>query len=195
MTSSNDLLLTNTNYFSWKSHVEDVLRSKVLYQITLGKEQEPTDDEKKFKWNNKNDESYGLIIMSISPYLRFHLQGIDGLDKSWEKLEAVFGKHNIIRAHQTENKLMTLIPNDVPCIEDYLSKFKTLILLCIDCKIDVKEDCFIYVILVKIGSAYFVFLSTFKPQEKLYEVLTKLPILSPFVILLFERNIILYNSD
>jgi hypothetical protein len=68
--------------------MEDVLRSKGLYQITLGKELEPTDDEKKVKWDNKSDEARGLIGMSISLDLRFHLQGIDALDASWTKLEA-----------------------------------------------------------------------------------------------------------
>jgi hypothetical protein len=80
--------------------MEDVLRSKGLYQITLGKEQEPTDDENKFKWDNKNDEAHGLIRMSISPDLRFHLQGIDDPNEYWEKIEAMFGKHNIIQSHQ-----------------------------------------------------------------------------------------------
>jgi hypothetical protein len=39
--------LTSTNYFSWKSHMEDVLRSKLLYRITLGKDQVPIDTKKK----------------------------------------------------------------------------------------------------------------------------------------------------
>jgi hypothetical protein len=56
---------------------------------------------------------------------------------------------------------MTLSPNDFPCIKDYLSKFKTLIILCIDCKLDLKEDQCIYVILAKLGSAYSIFLFTF----------------------------------
>jgi hypothetical protein len=43
-----------------------------------------------------DDKARGLIDMSISPDLWFHLQGIKRLDKAWEKLEAVFGKHNII---------------------------------------------------------------------------------------------------
>jgi hypothetical protein len=34
--------------------------------------------------------------MSISHDLRFHLQGLDAPNKSWEKIEVVFGKHNII---------------------------------------------------------------------------------------------------
>jgi hypothetical protein len=51
--------------------------------------------------------------MSISPNLRFHLQGIDGPDKSWENIEDIFGKHNVILAHHIENRLMTL---NVPMI-------------------------------------------------------------------------------
>jgi hypothetical protein len=56
---------------------------------------------------------------------------------------------------------MTLSPNDFPCIEDYLSKFKTLRLLCIECQLDLPGDRCIYVILAKLGSAYSVFVSTF----------------------------------
>jgi hypothetical protein len=54
--------------------MEDLLRSKGLYQITLGKEKEPTDDNKNVKWDNRSDEACGLIRMSIFPDLRFHLK-------------------------------------------------------------------------------------------------------------------------
>jgi hypothetical protein len=56
-----DIFLTGTNYFQWKSHMEDLLRSKGLYWITLGKKQEPIDDDKYAKWINRNGESCGLI--------------------------------------------------------------------------------------------------------------------------------------
>jgi hypothetical protein len=56
---------------------------------------------------------------------------------------------------------MTLSPRYVPCIEYYLSKFKTFIIFCIEFQLDPKEDRCIYVILSKLGSAYFVFVSTF----------------------------------
>ena len=99
MDSSSNLLLTSTNYFQWKSHMEDLLRSKGLYQITLGKEKTPTDDDKKATWANMSDEACGLMGISISPNLRFHLKEIDDPKEAWEKIEFVFGKHNIIRAH------------------------------------------------------------------------------------------------
>jgi hypothetical protein len=76
--------------------MEDLLRSKGLYRITLGKEKKPTDADKKVKWDNRNDEACGLIRMSISLDLRFHLQKIDKPKESWENIECVFGKHNII---------------------------------------------------------------------------------------------------
>jgi hypothetical protein len=110
--------------------MKDLLRSDGLYWITLGKEKEPNDVDKNFKWDNRSEEARGLIRMSISPYLRFHLQEIDDPDEAWEKLEFVFGKHNIIRAHSLENQILTLSQNVFSCIEDYLSKFKTLRILC-----------------------------------------------------------------
>ena len=110
--------------------MEDVLQSRVLYRITLGKETERTDDDKKIKWKNRCDEARGLIGMSISTNLQFHLSIIDELNKVCENLEVVFGKHNEIRGHQLENELIYLNPSVFPCIQDYLSKYKTLRLLC-----------------------------------------------------------------
>jgi hypothetical protein len=78
--------------------MEDLLRSKDLYHITLGKETKPIDADKKVNWDSRNDEERGLIIMFISPNLRFHLQSIDQPKEACENIEFVFGKQNIIRA-------------------------------------------------------------------------------------------------
>jgi hypothetical protein len=67
--------------------------------------------------------------MSISLDLRYHLQEIDDPEEAWDKIEYVFGKLNIIRAQQLEEKILTLIPSDFSCLGDYLSNFKTLIIL------------------------------------------------------------------
>jgi hypothetical protein len=149
--------------------MEDLLRSKGLYWITMGNERSPTDDDKKAKWDNRNDEACGLIGMSISPDLRYHLQGIDDPKDAWNTIESVFGKLNIIRAQQLENQILTLSPNDFSCLGDYLSKFKTLRILCEECKIVMKEECFIYLILSKLGSAYSVFVSTFYAMKEAIE--------------------------
>jgi hypothetical protein len=78
--------------------MEDLLRSKGLYQITLGNEKEPIDVDKKVKWANRSDEACGLIRMSISSNLRFHLKEIDDPYEAWETIESMFSKLNIIRA-------------------------------------------------------------------------------------------------
>ena len=80
MATTCDIILTSSNYFSWKSRMEDVLRSMGLFRITSGKDTESTDDDKIIKWENRCDEAYGLIGMSISTDLRFHISGIDELD-------------------------------------------------------------------------------------------------------------------
>jgi len=135
MEISNDMFLTSTNYFLWKSRMEDILRSKGLYRITLGMESPPTDPDKLEKWENRNDLARGLIGLSISPDLQFHLQGIHALDDAWQKLNTVFGIKNEIRTHQLENELLTLDPNTFPCMEDFITKFKTLRVLLASCKV------------------------------------------------------------
>ena len=102
--------------------MENVLRSRGLFRITLEKQTEPIDNDKKIKWANRCDEARGLIGMSISIDLRFHISEIDELDKAWEKLESVFGKHNEIQGHQLENELISLNPDEFSCIKTiYLS--------------------------------------------------------------------------
>ena len=76
--------------------MEDLLRSKGLYPITLGKEEESTNDDKYAKWINRNDKACGVIIISMSHDLRFHLQGLDAPNKDLGNLEAMFGKHIIL---------------------------------------------------------------------------------------------------
>jgi hypothetical protein len=166
MASTSNVLLTSNNYFQWKSHMEDLLRSKGLYQITLGKEIALTDDDKKAKWDNRNDEARGLIGMSISLDLRYHLQGIDDPKETWNTIKSMFSKLNIIRAQQLENQILTLSPSDFSCLGDYLSKFKTLKILCEECKIVMEEQRCIYLILSKLGSAYSVFVSTFYAMKE-----------------------------
>ena len=168
--------------------MEDLLRSKGLCHITLGKETTPIDVDKKVKWDNRNDEACGLIGMSISPNLRFHPQEIDDPDETWEKIESVFSKHNIIRAHQLENKILNLSQNDFSCIEYYLSKFKTLRILCEECNIKLEEERCIYIIIFKLGSTYFVFVSTFYAMREALGKAYEKPTLESFKLIFLSNQ-------
>ena len=83
---------------------------------------------------------------------------------------------------------MTLNPNDFPCIEDYLSKFKTLRILCIKCQLDLPEDRCIYLILAKLGSAYFVFDLPFMPLKNIQGVLIQKPSLESLFDALIQEQ-------
>jgi hypothetical protein len=118
--------------------------------------------------------------MSISPDLRYHLQEIDDPKEAWDKIESVFGKLNIIRGQQLENKILTLSPSDFSCLGDYLSKFKTLRILCEECKIKMEEERCIYLILSELGSAYSMFVSTFYAMREALGKAYEKPILESF---------------
>ena len=53
--------------------MEDLLTSKGLYRIATDQEKKPKDEDKVDKWENRQDQARGLIGMSISPDLRFHI--------------------------------------------------------------------------------------------------------------------------
>ena len=62
--------------------------------------------------------------------------------------------------------MLSLNLNDFLCIQDYLSKYKTLRLLCVECKIKKEDKQCIYHILSKLGLAYSVFVYTFYSMKE-----------------------------
>ena len=66
--------------------MEDVLRSRGIFRITLGKEIEPTDDDKKIKWENRCDEypdQLGCQSLLICDSIYLALMNLIKLGKSW----------------------------------------------------------------------------------------------------------------
>ena len=53
--------------------MEILLRVKGLYRVTMATEVEPNAAVEKIKWHNRRDEAYGLLCLSISRDLLFHL--------------------------------------------------------------------------------------------------------------------------
>ena len=68
--------MTALNFFKWKDEMEIFLREKCLYKFTMATEVEPNAAAEKIKWHNKRDEVYGLLCLSISRDLLFHLDGL-----------------------------------------------------------------------------------------------------------------------
>ena len=105
MDSSSDMILTALNYHEWKSKIGILLRNKGLYRVTLALENDPNVAIEKAKWHNRLDEAYGLLCLSISPDLLFHLDGLTTPNQVWTKLKSLFGFQDELRAHQSQQHL------------------------------------------------------------------------------------------
>jgi len=90
MESQYQVTLDSTNYFQWLSYIEDLLRSKGLYRIASGQEKKPKDEDKAAKWENRQDQACGLIGMSISLDLRFHIAELDTPDEAMKQITSVW---------------------------------------------------------------------------------------------------------
>ena len=66
--------------------MEILLREKCLYKFTMETEENPNEAGEKIKWHNKRDEAYGILCLSISRDLLFHL---DSLTSPNEVLENI----------------------------------------------------------------------------------------------------------
>ena len=90
--------------------MEILLREKGLYRVTMATESEPNAAAEKIKWHNRRDEAYGLLFLSISRDLLFHIDGLTSPNEVWEKLVDIFGKTDEMRGHQIKNELISLSP-------------------------------------------------------------------------------------
>ena len=102
------------------------MRAKGLYRVTMATEVEPNAVAEKIKWHNKRDDAYGLLCLSISTDLLFHIDELTSPNEVWEKLVDIFGKTDEMRGHQIENELISLSPNRFESLQLYFSKFKHL---------------------------------------------------------------------
>ena len=70
--------------------MEIILREKCLYRVTMEIEAKPNAAVEKIKWHNRRDEAYGLLCLSISRDLLFHLDGLTSPNEVWENLVDLF---------------------------------------------------------------------------------------------------------
>ena len=76
MDKSQKIIFTPFNLFEWKSEIEILFRVKGLYRVTMETKANPNAAVEKIKWHNKRDEAYGILCLSISRDLLFHLDGL-----------------------------------------------------------------------------------------------------------------------
>ena len=66
------------------------------------------------------------------------------------KIDSHFGNTDVMRGHQLENDLISLIPTHFEMIQDFFTKFKSLVLQLKQCGILEKEEQLILSIILKL---------------------------------------------
>ena len=141
----------------------------------------------KIKWHNRRDEAYGLLCLSISRDLLFHIDGLTSPNEVWDNIFEIFGKTDEMRGHQIENELISLSTNSFESMQLYFSKFKELVLQLKQCGIEKKDDQLVLDIILKLGPDYLVFGSTFY-AKKLTARIWKMPSLADFMEYLTQEQ-------
>ena len=118
----------------------DIVESERSLQGDYGNWSKSDVAAEKIKWHNRRDEAYGLLCLSISRDLLFHLDGLTSPNEVWEKLVEIFGKIDEMKAHQIENELISLSPSSFKSLQLYFSKFKALLLQLKQCGVEKKEE-------------------------------------------------------
>ena len=128
MYQSQKIILTPFNLFEWKAEMEILLREKGIYMVNMEIEVYPNAAAEKMKWHSRRDEAYGLLCLSISRDLLFHLDGLISPNEVWENIVDLFGKTDEMRGQKIENELISLSPGSFESLQLYFSKFKALVL-------------------------------------------------------------------
>ena len=121
-------MLIPFNYFEWNAEMVIQLRSKCLYIVTMGTKSEPNSIAENSKYINRLDEVFGMLCLSISRDILFHVDNLSTPNEFWLNIESLFGNTNEMRGHQLENELITLSPTHFEMIQDFFTKFKSLVL-------------------------------------------------------------------
>jgi hypothetical protein len=127
------------------------------------------------------DESYGILCLSISLDLLFHVDTCKTPNDVWTKLKDFLGKKDNLRGHQLENDLHALNPSDFETLQDYFCKFKTFLSHVRACGIDKKDEQLIFSILTKLGPEYYVYTSSFHTTRLAMGSTWKIPSLDEFM--------------
>ena len=115
-------------------------------------EVEPIHYVGKEKYQNKLDEDFGFLFLSIYKDLLFHITGLKTPKEIWDQLATLFDNQDDLRIYQLENEPISLNPGNFKTMNDFFTKFKHLVLQLKQCKVEKEDDQLIQSILSKLGA-------------------------------------------
>ena len=123
-------ILTTSNYLDWSIDMQLSLCKHGYHWNIHGWEPEPHQPIEQNKFLNHCDEAFGYLCTYISRDLLFHLEGLRTPREAWEKLDRLFNKQDELRGYILENELVSLHPSNFETIDQFFTKFKSLVLQC-----------------------------------------------------------------
>jgi len=121
-----------------------------------------------------------MLCLRISRDFLFHVDSLATPNELWLRLQDLYGKNDEMRGHKLENELISLSLTHYETIQYFFTKSKSLVLQLKKCGIEKKEEQLILSILLKLGSNYSVFVSTFH-SSKLMARNWQMPSLARFI--------------
>ena len=121
-----------------------------------------------------------MLCLIISREFLFHVDSLATPNELWLRLQDLYGKNDEMRGHKLENDLISLSLTHYETIQYFFTKSKSLVLQLKKCGIEKKEEQLILSILLKLGSNYSVFVSTFH-SSKLMARNWQMPSLARFI--------------
>ena len=94
----------------------------------MGTENESNSTVEKSKFFNKMDEAFSILCINISIEILFHVDSITTPNEERLNIYFLFGNTNELRGHQFENELTSLSPTHFDTIQDFFTKFKSMVL-------------------------------------------------------------------
>ena len=101
----------------------------------------------------------------ISRDLLFQLEGLRTSKEAWDNLEPFFGKQDELQGHILENELIALQLISFETIQQFFTKYKSLVLQNKQCGLERKVEQLVLSVLSKIGPEYLIFVSTFHSRR------------------------------
>ena len=175
-------ILTTSNYLDSRIDIQLALCKHGYHRIIHGWDPEPHQSIERNKFLNCCDEAFKYLCTYISRDLLFHLEGLRTPIESREKLDSLFNKQDELRGHIVENYLVSLHPSNFETIEQFFSKFKSLVLQCRQCGIERKDEQNVFPYSTKQALSTMYMSLCFIPSEKAFLIgnfLLQIPFPSP----------------
>ena len=128
--------LTPFNYHQWKAEMVVMLHTKGLFRLIEEAEEEPDSDKDRAKYMNRLDEALGHLLSLVSQDIWFHILELKTPTLVWGNLASLFDKNDEMMIHHLENDLITLNPSNFESLNAFFTKFKNLIYLLKQCKVE-----------------------------------------------------------